>query len=224
MGQYHILVNLSNKQFVHPHRIGNGLKLREQIGSSYSTATVLTMLLAASNGRGGGDFHSDSPLIGSWAGCRVAFIGDYAEKGDIPKTDAVKIYDDICGCDGPENGWEDISAEVRHMMGQEFDIHYTGEPDGWLDIKQGLAPEPEKPKAWVEGNPLVEFCYPKSDGSDPYRRVVRVISADKNYITGLDTGDKNRFKQFNRKRITKWLSRELLLFQAGIAVNAVRPE
>ena len=50
MGQYHILVNLTKKEFVYPHQIGNGLKLLEQVGFEYSTATALTMLIAASNG------------------------------------------------------------------------------------------------------------------------------------------------------------------------------
>ena len=70
MGQYHYLINLDKKQFVHPHQIGNGLKLKEQVGWEYSTATALVLLLAASSrdgGRGGGDFHALHPLIGAWA-------------------------------------------------------------------------------------------------------------------------------------------------------------
>ena len=65
--QYHFLINLDKKQVIHPHQIGNGLKLGEQIGWDYSTATVLVMLLAASSregGRGGGDFTANHPLIG----------------------------------------------------------------------------------------------------------------------------------------------------------------
>jgi len=29
MGQYHYLINLDKKQVIHPHQIGNGLKLHE---------------------------------------------------------------------------------------------------------------------------------------------------------------------------------------------------
>ena len=79
MGQYHILINLTKHEFIHPHQIGNGLKLLEQVGFDYSTSTALTMMLAATSGRGGGDF-AIHPLIGSWAGDEIAFIGDYAEK------------------------------------------------------------------------------------------------------------------------------------------------
>lgn len=130
MGQYHYLVNLTKKEFVHPHRIGNGLKLREQVGWEYSTSTVLVMLLAASNGRGGGDFVSNSPLIGSWAGDRIAFIGDYAEKGDLSKKDNADLLMERCYI----GEFRDISDQVREMMGQEFNITYSG--DGWLEIQK----------------------------------------------------------------------------------------
>jgi len=144
MGQYHYLVNLDKKQVVHPHQIGNGLKLRDQAGWPYATATVLVMLLAASSkdgGRGGGDFHAKHPLVGSWAGDRIAFVGDYAKPDDLPGFDAKLVYEQCkarCRPDGqdhPPAGWQDwtnISPQAREMMTAEFHIHYTGE--GWLDI------------------------------------------------------------------------------------------
>ena len=144
MGQYHFLVNLDKKQVVHPHQIGNGLKLHEQVGWSYATATALVMLLAASSkdgGRGGGDFQSKHALVGSWAGNRIAFIGDYAEAGDIPGFNAAQIYKECsaaCESGAPAHsleGWEswtNISAQVREMMADEFHIQYTGEQ--WLEI------------------------------------------------------------------------------------------
>ena len=142
MGQYHYLINLDKKQFVHPHQIGNGLKLKEQTGWPYSTATALVMMLAASSrdgGRGGGDFHAPHPLIGAWAGDRIAFVGDYAEPEDIPGIDAPRIYE-VCSCEAKAgtngeqypDGWTDISTQVREMMCVEFGIRYSGE--GWLDI------------------------------------------------------------------------------------------
>jgi hypothetical protein len=144
MGQYHYLINLTKKQLIHPHDIGNGLKLREQIGWPYSTATALVMLLAASSrdgGRGGGDFRASHPLIGSWAGDRIAFLGDYAASEDLPGLDAPLLYEQCSAACHPEresekpNGWDqwtNISAQVRQMMSAEFGIRYTG--DGWLDI------------------------------------------------------------------------------------------
>lgn len=137
MGQYHKLVNLDKKQFVHPHQIGNGLKMYEQIGWDYCTATALAMLLASAcqgGARGGGDFHSgsDSKLVGSWAGDRIAFVGDYAEENDLPGDDDPEAIYKACS-DTPEDGWTNISADVRKMMETEFGITYEGE--GWLEIK-----------------------------------------------------------------------------------------
>lgn len=144
MGQYHYLINLDKKQVIHPHQIGNGLKLKEQIGWNYSTATALVMLLATSSkdgGRGGGDFRARHPLVGCWAGDRVVFIGDYAEPSDIPNIDAKLIFNQCsaaCCPDGAEKKpkgwmqWTNISSQVREMLSAEFGIRYTG--SGWLDI------------------------------------------------------------------------------------------
>jgi hypothetical protein len=141
MGQYHFLVNLDKKQVIHAHQIGNGFKLLEQIGWEYSTATGLVMLLAASSrngGRGGGDFHSGHPLIGSWAGDRIAFVGDYAKPEDIPGCDATVVCRQsaaaIHSMDAAEvdlsdgsSEWSNISPQVREMMTAEFGIAYVGE-------------------------------------------------------------------------------------------------
>lgn len=81
MGQYHKVYNVDKKEYIHAHRIGNGLKLMEQVGWMRSTSTALFLLLANSNGRGGGDakFH---PMIGAWAGDRIVIQGDYAQSND----------------------------------------------------------------------------------------------------------------------------------------------
>jgi len=155
MGQYHYLINLDKKQFVHPHQIGNGLKLKEQVGWDYSTATALVKLLAASSrdgGRGGGDFRATHQLVGSWAGDRVAFVGDYAEAEDIPGSDAPCIYE-VCSCEAKArkngerhpDGWTNISAQVREMMSAEFSIRYAGE--GWLEIIEDKGRKAKPPLA-----------------------------------------------------------------------------
>lgn len=81
MGQYHKVYNIDKKEMLHGHDLDNGLKLLEQIGWAGSTSTAVFLLLANSNGRGGGDapYH---PLIGRWAGDRIVVQGDYAEPGD----------------------------------------------------------------------------------------------------------------------------------------------
>jgi hypothetical protein len=76
MGQYHKVYNIDKKEYFR----ADFLKLKEQVGTHGST-TALFMLVANSNGRGGGDFE-DHFLIGSWAGNRIVVQGDYAEPND----------------------------------------------------------------------------------------------------------------------------------------------
>ena len=108
MGQYHKLYNLDKKEYVHAHRIDNGLKLMEQIGWPRSTSTALFLLIANSNGRGGGDA-APHPMIGRWAGDRVLVQGDYAEPNDPAYT--------------PEETLEqftDISADIAGLLQATF--------------------------------------------------------------------------------------------------------
>jgi hypothetical protein len=72
-----------------------------------------------------------------------------------------------------------------------------------------------KRKSWVEENPMVEFDYPNSRTNTYIFRKVRVITANADYIQGLDTLDKNRFKKFKRNRIGRWFGKELLTFSTG---------
>lgn len=81
MGQYHKTYNIDKREFIHPHKIDNGLKMWEQIGFLRSTSTALFLLLANSNGRGGGDV-PEHPMIGRWAGDRIVVQGDYVEPTD----------------------------------------------------------------------------------------------------------------------------------------------
>jgi hypothetical protein len=88
MGQYYKVVNLDKKEFIYPHAFGDGLKLMEFGCSSCGTMTALAVLLANSNGRGGGDLRSDNEIVGSWAGDRIVVAGDYAEPGDSCEGDS----------------------------------------------------------------------------------------------------------------------------------------
>lgn len=108
MGQYHKLYNLDRKEYVHAHRIGNGLKLMEQAGHKKSTSTALLLLIANSNGRGGGDA-VPHPLIGSWAGDRVLVQGDYAQEGDKAFVSEEVLEE-----------FKDISADVKSMLDIQF--------------------------------------------------------------------------------------------------------
>lgn len=109
MGQYHEVYNIDKKERIHAHRIDNGLKLMEQVGFEKSTASALFLLLANSNGRGGGDA-KPHPMIGRWAGDRIVVQGDYADsddKGFVAEED--------------QEGYVDISSDVKAMLDHEFD-------------------------------------------------------------------------------------------------------
>lgn len=130
MGQYHYIVNITKKHYINPHQIGSGLKLMEQVGWEASPSTALFLLLACSNGRGGGDAGAH-PLVGHWAGDKIAVIGDYSTPADIPGHDAAAIYAAIMGkgdrlidmADGKE--WRNISLAVREMMAAAVGAKYS---------------------------------------------------------------------------------------------------
>ena len=132
MGQYHVTVNLDKKEFLYPHKLGDGLKLREQSYGQHGIGAALILLLAASNGRGGGDFSAESSdVVGRWAGDRLAIVGDYAEPGDLaPEHKAAEIYRHTLGAEKrPTGGWKDISAKVARAIARENGVRYTG--TGW---------------------------------------------------------------------------------------------
>ncbi len=76
MGQYYKIVNLDKRQYLHPHKFGDGLKLLEFGAGGSGTMCGLAILLADGNGRGGGDLRSNASVIGSWAGDRIVIAGD----------------------------------------------------------------------------------------------------------------------------------------------------
>ena len=92
MGQYHLIANLDKREYLYPHEFGDGFKLMEFGQSAGGTLTGLAVLLAATNGRGGGDFWDPNVDVydqawsptGRWVGDRIAIIGDYFEKDDVP--------------------------------------------------------------------------------------------------------------------------------------------
>ena len=118
MGQYHLTVNLDKKEFLMPHKLGVGLKLREQLGSSDSTPDALFILLACSNGYGGGDFFdNENHMVGRWAGDRIAVVGDYAEITDLPMMFGANSIYGLCHSyqvECPE--WGCIADAVSHYL------------------------------------------------------------------------------------------------------------
>ena len=119
MGQYWIVCSLDKRECIHPHKLGAGFKLWEQLANHPGTGAALIILCAAMpEGRGGGDLTLSTEnknynviarrVIGRWAGDRIAFVGDYAEADDLaPECDADLIYH-LCDDE------DDIEAAASH--------------------------------------------------------------------------------------------------------------
>ena len=134
MGQYYKIVNLDRKEFLNTYTFNDGAKLLEFGCSSEGVLTGLAILLADGNGRGGGDLHSDDPIIGSWAGNRIVIAGDYADEENFLQKDQIMKYlmlsDDK---DRPNlyayahKFFKDISEKVLEVMLQDPYIYETYE-------------------------------------------------------------------------------------------------
>ena len=128
MGQYHVIVNLDRRQYVDQYALGGGAKLLEQGCTEYSTPLALMLLLAVSNGRGGGDFNLTNdvlgePLperalkrIGSWGGDRIAVVGDYAERGDLPPEFEADLIYTLCA------SAEELAESQEHARGRLTEV------------------------------------------------------------------------------------------------------
>jgi len=130
MGQYWFPINLDKKEYIHPHKLGCGLKLREQVATLPGTGSALIMLLAAMpEPRGGGDFElttdESKAVIGRWAGDRIALVGDYATNADLdPEHEAGTIYQRI-----GDGAFTDITDLVAAVIEQDLGGKFVG--DGW---------------------------------------------------------------------------------------------
>jgi hypothetical protein len=145
MGQYHWPVNLDKREFLYSHSLGDGLKLKEQgFSQPGGIATALHVLLAVSNGRGGGDYGTEHPLseqvVGRWGGDHIAIIGDYAKPDDLRhEINAQEVFQAVSD---ESSDWTDITPLVRQYLAEGVDDYYhvfTYEGDtGWIDRKFDL--------------------------------------------------------------------------------------
>jgi len=90
MGQYFIAVNHSKREWIHPHRFGDGLKFPELCGSSHGMLAGLAHLLKVPEG--------------NWAGDDVAIVGDY---------DSAEVYEMALDC------YKDVSFDVMRVMAKD---------------------------------------------------------------------------------------------------------
>ena len=96
MGQYHVIVNLTRKEFIDPSYLEGGLKLVEICSTAFHASAALVLLLAQDNGQGGGDFNSRTrymaEISGRWSGDKITVAGDYGEIIENGRN----LYD-LCG-------------------------------------------------------------------------------------------------------------------------------
>jgi hypothetical protein len=141
MGQYYLVVNIDKKEFLHPHKLGDGLKLMEFGNSSDGTMLALALLLADGCGRGGGDYHAkkgstpDLALIGRWKNDRIVIAGDYADIGFTPRaaqwtaeqrtklkehfSEGTKLEEHVNLYAWAESFFDDISLKIRELLEAE---------------------------------------------------------------------------------------------------------
>lgn len=141
MGQYHCIVNLDKHEFLNPWDMGEGAKLLEWGYGSGTMLTALAILLAVSNGRGGGDYHPNeqdeslSEWVGRWGGDRIAVIGDYAEDGDLaPEHHAGAIW---TACSNARDG-KTRSLEERIAENETQRPTYGDYVDRWNEKERAI--------------------------------------------------------------------------------------
>lgn len=113
MGQYFLVVNLDKKEYLHPHKFGDGLKACE-FGYGGKTMQALHALLTKSDDSGGGDYNKEfdpEGIVGWWAGDRIWIVGDCDSSG---------LYDAVED-ESSDNEYVEISSRILPVIRQEYD-------------------------------------------------------------------------------------------------------
>jgi hypothetical protein len=122
VGQLHLPINISKRQYLDPHRFKDGSKLLEFGASGSGTMMALAVLLASSNGRGGGDLPGNDPIVGSWAGDSIVIAGEYGDEGQFISVADADVFRETHGTGMPTLYhlacalYEDISDKVIRAL------------------------------------------------------------------------------------------------------------
>ena len=136
MGQYHVIINLDKGEYIHPHRLGDGLKWAEQAGSEEGTMAAVWGAITCPQPRGGGD-PGKHPWVGRWHGDRVVMVGDYAEDSDRPDVPQWSgLYQ---RCQPPEDFPEAI-ADMRARLDPDNPYNTYAETPEWIDAVEAAGP------------------------------------------------------------------------------------
>lgn len=159
MGQYWYPVNLDKREFIHPHRLGAGLKLWEQIANHPGVGAALVILCAdMPEPRGGGDFdlddnwhgpertfpeHNAGPgpmptaypnvarqTIGRWAGDRIALVGDYAAQGDRCGWNPATQQPLYLDCGPDDDGTPGLYTDITDLVCAVIEHELSGRYEG----------------------------------------------------------------------------------------------
>jgi hypothetical protein len=137
--------------------------------STDGTLLGLTILLASSNGRGGGDLHIDETdarakllseyIVGRWAGDRIAIIGDYHEEDDVIGTTDVRVSET-----GGYSGYNSETRKSEYNNPLIGDVPWNQHDDspvdlGWCDISSVVI-EAMELDSYVKSERHEEHKYP----------------------------------------------------------------
>lgn len=129
-GKY-ILVNFDLMEYIRPEAFGEHDDLESIACSQEGVLTALIVLLSDGNGRGGGDLHAESHMIGKWAGCRIGIIDDQVTDPELsgPGMADVPLYEQLTKLgtdvslstlvainDGERDYWAPGKFDVEHPL------------------------------------------------------------------------------------------------------------
>ena len=136
IGQYHVIVNLDKGEYLHPHRLGDGLKWGEQASSELGIMTALWGAITYPEPRGGGDPDAHW-WVGRWHGDRVVMVGDYAEDTDRP--DVPQWGGLYHRCTDPDLFKNYIEGE-RERLDETSGYHAYAKAPEWIDAVEASGP------------------------------------------------------------------------------------
>lgn len=113
-------------QYIRPEPFGDVFSLEGLLHTYDGCPMMLAILLADGNGRGGGDLHAESDLIGSWAGDRIGIItaSDVVPEFSLPGKESEPLLPQII-----EVG-KDISSDIMAVVQQGEGRNFV--PTGFL--------------------------------------------------------------------------------------------
>lgn len=164
MGQYHAIVNFDRRTGFDPHSVDSGIKLMELGHTPRSLAGLFVL------------------LTDEWAGDKIAIVGDYAEKGDLPFK--VKAATGIAT--------EDIFSVVTSNKDYKAAGHdaHGWLPCGWLARKtmeeSGFGTFHSEDRSWDSGK---DWRFTENPNPTPMGEHVFVNHTTREYVDPAGLGD-----------------------------------